>query len=174
MTQAANDALPAIPLKTDQDKRDDLRARIEAGQQRNVERSISDYAREAAKQATDFAKQHPVATVAGAVTLGLIIGAMTRPGRRLTRRGGALAVFASDAAIAYGLRMFDNAGVAARHAGDRLADAGNAMGTQARHLRRDAMYQAEEAGDAVRAASRKVSRTSERTIRDLRARLTKK
>ncbi len=174
MTQAANDALPAIPLKTDQDKRDDLRARIEAGQLRNEERTVGDYAREAAQQATDFAKQHPVATVAGAVALGLIVGAMTRPGRRLTRRGGAMAALATDAAIAYGLRMFDNAGVAARHAGDRLADAGDAIGSQARHLQRDARYQAEEASDVVRAASRKLARKSERTIHDLRSRLSRK
>lgn len=174
MTQAANDALPAIPLKTDKDKRDDLRARIEAGQQRNEDRTLGDYARDAAQQATDFAKQHPIATVAGAVTLGLIVGAMTRPGRRITRRGGAMAALATDAAIAYGLRMFDNAGVAARHAGERLTDAGDTLGTQARHMRREAIYQAEEAGDAVRAASRKLSRKSERTIRDLRARLTSK
>ncbi|MBU2033289.1 MAG: hypothetical protein KKH37_05910, partial [Alphaproteobacteria bacterium] len=99
-------------ILTDEDKRARLREKIGAAEQRNEERSVGDIAREAADTVTDFAKRHPLATVAGAIGLGLAIGAMTRPGRRLTRRTGALAAMAADTAMSYGLNAFDRAGTA--------------------------------------------------------------
>lgn len=184
MTKAANDTGSAArkkgaakktgarkPVtKTDAQKRASLRERIEAGERRNAERSFGDLAREAKNNATTFAKRHPFATVAGAVVVGLAVGAMTRPGRRLTRKTGALAVIATDAALAYGLKMLDSAGDAARGAGDRFGDLSDSLGTQARHLGREARTRADVAGDAVRSASRKVATGSGNTVRDLRSR----
>lgn len=150
---------------TDAEKRDQLRARIEAGERRNEERSFADQAKDVADSAIEFAKKHPVATVAGAVVVGLAIGAMTRRGRELGRRGGSLASYAADAAIAYGLSMIEGAG-------DKFEDFSDAAGTQARRLKRDAGYKLDSMGDTVRSGGRRASRKSARAYRDLRARLT--
>ena len=150
---------------TDQEKRDQLRARIEAGERRNEERSFVDQAKDVADSAVDFAKRHPIATVAGAITVGLAIGAMTRRGRALGRRGGSLAAYAADAALAYGLSMLEGAG-------DKFEDFGDAAGTQARRLKRDAGYRLDSMGDNLRSSGRRANRKTSRAYRDLRARLT--
>ena len=149
---------------TDQEKRDQLRARIEAGEKRQEERSFLDQAKDAADSAVDFAKRHPVATVAGAIAVGLAVGAITRRGRELGRRGGSLASYATDAAIAYGLSMIEGAG-------DKFEDFGDAAETHARRLKRDAGYRLDSMGDSIRSSGRRASRKSKRGYRDLRARL---
>ena len=149
---------------TDQEKRDQLRARIEAGEKRQEERSFLDQAKDVADSAVDFAKRHPVATVAGAIAVGLAVGAMTRRGRELGRRGGSLASYATDAAIAYGLSMIEGAG-------DKFEDLGDATETQARRIKRDAGYRLDSMGDSIRSSGRRASRKSKRGYRDLRARL---
>ena len=149
---------------SDEQKREQLRARIEAGEKRNEGRSFADQAKEAADSAVDFAKKHPIATVAGAVAIGLAIGAMTSRGRQLGRRGGSLAAYAADAALAYGLSMVEGAG-------DKFEDYSDAAGTQARRLKRDAGYRADALGDVLRSSGRKASRKSSRTVRDLKARV---
>lgn len=149
---------------SDEQKREQLRARIEAGEKRNEERSFADQAKEAADSAVDFAKKHPIATVAGAVAVGLAIGAMTSRGRQLGRRGGSLAAYAADAALAYGLSMVEGAG-------DKFEDYSDAAGTQARRLKRDAGYRADALGDVLRSSGRKASRKSSRTVRELKARV---
>lgn len=79
--------------------RDSLRARIEAAERRNAERSLADQAREAAAAATDYARAHPLAVVGGALALGLLIGLATRPGRKVAARAaGAVTAAASGAA----------------------------------------------------------------------------
>lgn len=150
---------------TDEQKREQLRARIEAGEKRNEARSFTDQAKDVADSAVEFAKKHPVATVAGAIAVGLAIGAMTRRGRELGRRGGSLATYAADAALAYGLSMIEGAG-------DKIEDFSDAAGTQARRLKRDAGYRLDTMGDSIRSGSRKAGRKSSRTYRDLRNRLT--
>lgn len=158
--------------KTDEEKRDELRAKIEAAEKRNDERSIADQAKEAADTAVEFAKRHPLLTVGGAIVAGLAIGAMTRRGRRLGRRGGAFAALATDAALAYGARMIDRATDAAEFAGDRIEDMGDSAATAARGMRRDASYRLDKATDALRSTKRKAGRKGSRSIRDLRTRLT--
>ena len=71
---------------TDEQKREQLRAKIEAGEKRNAERSFADQAKDVADSAVEFTKKHPFVVVGGAIAIGLAIGAMTRPGRRLGRR----------------------------------------------------------------------------------------
>ena len=63
--------------------RDELRAKIEARERRIAERTLADEARDAASAATEYAKQHPLQVVGGAIAVGLLIGLMTRPGRRV-------------------------------------------------------------------------------------------
>lgn len=145
---------------TDQEKRDQLRARIEAGEKRNQQRSFMDEAKDVADNALEFAKTHPVATIAGGIFIGLAIGAMTRPGRDLRRRGGRWANVAGEAAMAYALSKIDTIS-------DRMEDFGDTAETQARKLRRDASYRLDTAGDALRSTRRKAERTSKRALRDL-------
>ena len=166
--KATNNVTPisADSQLSDAEKREQLRARIAAGERRNSERSFADQAKDVADSAVDFAKKHPIATVTGAVAVGLAIGAMTRRGRALGRRGGSLAAYAAEAAIAYGLSMMEGAG-------DKFEDYSDAAGTQARRLKRDAGYRLDSIGDAIASGSRKASRKSSRTVRDLKARISR-
>ncbi|MEX0342722.1 MAG: hypothetical protein AB3N06_09050 [Erythrobacter sp.] len=157
---------------SDEQKREQLRARIEAGEQRNEERSLADQAKDAADSALEFTRKHPLAVVGGVLVVGLAIGAMTRPGRRLGRRGGVLAGLAADAALAYGARMVDTVLDGAQYAGDRIEDLGDSASTAARGLRRDAGYKLDVAGDALRSSGRKAGRKGSRAYRALRTRIT--
>lgn len=164
--------LSADSKLSDQQKRDQLRARIEAGERRNEERTLADQAKDAADNAVEFTKKHPYAVIGGAIAVGLAIGAMTRPGRRLGKRGGVIAGLLTDAALAYGARLIDNAGNAAQFAGDKFEDISDSAATKARGLRRDAAYKLDAAGDALRATSRKAARSGPRTARAIKTLLT--
>lgn len=157
---------------SDEQKRDQLRARIEAGEQRNEERTLAEQARDAADSALEFTKKHPLAVMGGVLVAGLAIGAMTRRGRNLGRRGGVLAGLAADAALAYGARMIDGVVDGAHYAGDRFEDFSDNAATTARGLRRDAAYKLDVAGDALRTSGRKAGRKGSRAYRALRTRLT--
>ena len=162
-------------ILTDQEKRAELREKIGAAEQRNEDRGVAEIARDAADTITGFARRHPLATVAGAIGLGLAIGAMTRPGRRLTRRTGAFAAMAADTALAYGLDAFDRAGTAtsaaARAGSDGLQDLGDSLSSAARSMRREAACRADGVGDALRSTKRRAGRKASRTVRDLRSHL---
>lgn len=161
---------------TDEEKREQLREKIEAAETRNDERSLGDQAREALDSATEFVKERPLTAVAGVAVVALAVGAMTRPGRRLGRRGGVLAAAATDAALAYALGLVDRAetagSAALRGGSDAFEDLSETLGSSARKLRRDAAYRADVAGDALRSSSRKASRKTSRGLRDLRSRFT--
>lgn len=118
----------ANQTKTDAEKREALRAKIESGERRNAERSLSDQARGAADDALGYVKANPLKTVAAVAVGALVIGALTRPGRRAGRRAGAFAGLASEAALAYGLNLFDSAGSQARRGRNRLAALGETAG----------------------------------------------
>ena len=150
---------------TDQQKRDQLRARIEAGTQRHEDRSFGEQAKDVADSAIEFAKKHPLATLAGAVAVGLAVGAMTKRGRDLGRRGGSMASYAADAALSYGLGMFQGAS-------DKIEDLSDAAGTQARRVKRDAGYRLDSMSDSVMSGQRRAKRKSARAYRDMRNRLT--
>lgn len=162
-------------MSTDE-KRDELRARIEAAEERNAERSFADYARDARDSATSFVKDHPFATVAGVAAIGLAIGAMTRPGRRYgrqaARRTSALATYASELGLAYAAGLLDTAGDAARVGRDKLEDLGDAAGDSARSLRREASHRAGDTADAARRLTREIGKKAGRTTRGLRSRIT--
>jgi ElaB/YqjD/DUF883 family membrane-anchored ribosome-binding protein len=171
------------PASAAENARDALAERIEAGRQRLAQRmedgDMAAVAKQAADDAVEFTKKHPFAVIAGAIGAGLVIGAMTKPGRKATKqvakRSSVMAVLASEAALAFGMealsRFTETAGNAKQSGRDRLEDMGDAVGSTARKLRRDTTYKAEAANDAVRSASRKASRKTTRTIRDVRARL---
>jgi len=165
-----------LPVRqTDEQKREALRARIEAAQQRNADRTLADQARDAADSAIAFTRKHPLAVIGGVVLAGFAIGAMTRGGRRaglkVGRRGGVLASMAFDAALAYGAKMLQESLQAAQTASDKIEDIGDSAATTARGLRRDAAYKLDVASDAVRSQSRKAMRKGSRTVRSLKDRI---
>lgn len=161
---------------TNTEKREELREKIEAGERRNAERGLSDYARDARDSATSFVKEHPFATVAGGLAIGVIIAAMVPgPGRRLrkqaTARGTALAAMLTELGMAYGSSLLDSLGDAARTGQDKLEEFGESLGDTARGLRRDAGHLAADAGESARALRRDAGEKAGRSIRDLRARM---
>ena len=118
------------------EKRDELRAKIEASERRLAERTIADDAKEAAGAATTYVKENPMIVLGGAIAAGLVIGMMTKPGRRaagkaasgaagaasgaakgaaksagkaVKSRGASFAALLADALVAYGVKMIDKA-----------------------------------------------------------------
>ena len=82
------------------DKRAELKSKVDAAQKRNQEReqqrTLGDYARDARDEATSFIKEHPITTIAGGIAVGVLVASVVPgPGRRLrkkaTRRGAVLA-----------------------------------------------------------------------------------
>ncbi|KZY55840.1 hypothetical protein A3736_09555 [Erythrobacter sp. HI0063] len=161
--------------QTDEERREALRQRIEASEQRNAERSFADQAKDVLDSATDFAKKHPLAVVGGAIGVGLLIGAMTRPGRRLGRRTGTMAAMAGDTVLGYAMGLMDRAetaGAAAlRSSSDAIEDLGDSVGSTARRLRRDAAYRADATSDALASSRRRAGRKASRRFRSLKSRL---
>lgn len=175
-------------------ERDELRAKIEASQRRIAERTLADQAKEAADAALDYTKKNPLTVIGGAVAVGLVIGAMTPPGRRVvksaaTGAAGAVSDAASgtaraakgvstksatrfgsliaDAIVAYGMKMIDNALDGARAGQDAVEDLSDSASSKARALRREAGYMAGSAADKTRTATRRTRRRAERAVRDL-------
>lgn len=145
----------------DTDRREALRQRIDEGELRQQARRVADQARDTAGGFIDYAKEHPLRIVAGAIAVGLAVGAMTKPGRRVGKRGGALAALAADAALAYGLKVWKGA-----------LDAGSDAGDAARDLGRSASYKLDNAAEIVRDRSRKAGTIGARAMRDMRSRFT--
>lgn len=96
----------------DQAKRDALRQKIEANERRIAERTLGEQAKEAVDAAVEYTRANPLTVIAGAVAVGLAIGLMTQPGRRVASKA------ASGAA--------EVAGQAASKVGDATASAANA------------------------------------------------
>jgi hypothetical protein len=176
-------------------KRDSLRARIEAAERRNDNRSLADSAREAAKAAADYTRANPLTVIGGALAVGLAIGLLTRPGRRVARRvvgsasgavsgaaastvsgvkgvaargGSRIGMMLGEAAMAYIITLVDDALETARTGQNRAGEIGDAAGAQARRLRTGAA----DAVDSAAATSRKLAQstrgTAERIVRDLK------
>jgi len=177
------------------DKRDALRARIEAAERRNAERTLADQAREAADAAADYTRAHPLTVIGGAVALGLVIGLLTRPGRRFAseayhsasdaisdvastasssvkrvtrRRGSPLGERIGEAVMGYVMAAIDELLEAARTGQERAADLGEAAGTQARKLSAEASGAAGAAADSTRDIVRKTADVAAGVVRDIR------
>ena len=156
-------------------KRAEIKARIAASQARNERRSeqsftdtVGEKAVEAKDEFTRFAKEHPVATIAGGLALGVLVAAMFQAPRRAAAEGAAktagLAALGSEIALAFLGSVADSAGDTARAGGRKLDDFGDAVGDTARSLRREAGYRAGKSGDSARIAARKLSKGITRTF----------
>lgn len=175
-------------------ERDALRMKIEAAERRIEERTLADQAQEAAHATTTYVKANPLKVVGGAIAVGLVIGLMTKPGRRAAttaansaasavsgtassaakgvgnaakNRSSKFGSLVADAIIAYGIRLIDEAMETAQKGQDKLEDIGDNATASARDLRRDASYIAASAADKGRNATRRTRRRAERVVRDL-------
>ncbi|QDH35032.1 hypothetical protein [Porphyrobacter sp. YT40] len=177
------------------DKRDSLRARIEAAERRNADRTLADQARAAADAAIDYTRANPLTVIGGALAAGVVIGLLTRPGRRMasrayhnasdaisdasssvSRRARGLASrspsrfsdLIGDTAMAYIMKLLDEAVEGARAAQDRAEALGDTAGTQAKKLGHNAVDAASSAADSTRALARKARSATTGAVRDLR------
>lgn len=181
------------------DARDELRAKIEARERRIAERTLADEARDAADAATQYVKENPLQVVGGAIALGLIIGLMTRPGRRAVgnaatgtanavgdaasgaaktvssaakKRGTAFGTLIADALVAYGIKLIDEALDAGRSTKEKAEDLSDAATAKARTAKRDVEYAAGTAADKTRAMGQRTRRRATRAVRGLADRVT--
>ena len=177
------------------DKRDALRAKIDAAERRNAERTLADQAREAANSAVDYTRANPLTVIGGAVALGLVIGLLTRPGRRVAgralhgasdaisgaasnakasmsgataRQGSRIGEMVAEAAMAYLMTAIDEMLETARTGQDKAAELGDAAGSQAKRITANASEAAGSAADGTRALARKTADVALGVVRDLR------
>ena len=130
-------------MTTTNDKRAELKEKIEAAEKRNADRSFGDYARDAADGATSFVKEHPIATVFGGLALGAIVASLLPgPGRRVRKkasaRGAVVAGALADLALTYGTRFMTGAEKAAKAGQDRVGDLGETISETARSASKSA------------------------------------
>ena len=160
--------------KTADTKRAELKAKIEAAEQRNEERTLGQLARDASETATDFVKLHPFATLAGVAVLGLAVGAMTKPGRRAGKAAGAkvnhFATYAAELGAAYASGLIDAATDAVQTGKDTVEDIGDAINDNAGAAKRKASFISGNAAATARKLTRDAGKKAGRSIRDLRSR----
>ena len=144
-------------------KRKTIKKKVDASQKRNAartnDRTFLDRAGESAVEAKDkftaFAKEHPVATVAGGLAIGFLIAGMFRAPRQAAIKGGTkaagLAAIGAELAMAYAAKALDAAKEAGSDGADWLGEASKTFGSKARELSGEA---AEYAGSARESAMR--------------------
>ncbi|GGD92372.1 hypothetical protein GCM10011515_10110 [Tsuneonella deserti] len=158
------------------DKRDELKSKVDAAQKRNQQRTLGDYAREAGEGASSFVKERPLTTILGGVAVGVLIASLVPgPGRRLrkkaTKRGAALAAVIADLAVTYGSRAMENAGDAARSGQSRLSDLGETLSEVLSEGARNVRREAGDVSEATEKFTRHAGKRASRTLRNLRSRM---
>jgi ElaB/YqjD/DUF883 family membrane-anchored ribosome-binding protein len=156
-------------------RRKTLKSKVEAGQARNKAKTentttILDRAGEAAIEAKDrftaFAKEHPIATVAGGVAVGVLIAAMFKGPRRAAVKGGSkaagLAALGAELALAYAQQAMEAANEAGKAGAKRL----DGFGETARSASRDAAHRASDAGEAALSVTREAGKRLSKAIRN--------
>jgi hypothetical protein len=115
-------------------KRSKIRRKVAAAKGRNEARaeapSLTDRAGEKGIEAKDkfaaFAKQHPIATVAGGLALGILVSGLFRgsptrkAGRKLGSKAAGLAALATELAVAYAHSAMEAAGEAREAGAEKL------------------------------------------------------
>lgn len=116
-----------VPANDDA-KRDALRQKIEASERRIAERTLGEQAKEAVDAAVDYTKANPLTVIGGAIAVGLAIGLMTKPGRRVAGKAASSAAnVASDTASKVGGVASNAAGSAADTVKTAALDRTNAV-----------------------------------------------
>lgn len=177
--------------------RDVLRARIDAAERRNAERSIADQARDAASAAVDYTRANPLTVIGGALAVGLVIGLLTRPGRRVagralhgtadaisgaasgatsgakklaTRGGSRFGALIGEAALAYIMTVVDEVLENAREGKERAGELSEATEARARKLSAQASQAAGSAAESTRALARQTRDAALDVVRSARRR----
>lgn len=162
-------------------KRTQLKKKIETGEARNkaktrAEPSLIDRTGEKAVEAKDkftaFAKEHPIATVAGGLALGILISGLFKrsPTRKLGNKAAgkaaSLAAIGAEAAMAYAQQAMTAANEAGRASADKLDDLGDNLAHSARSIRRDTAHRAGELSDSARFIARGAGKRLGRAVRN--------
>ena len=155
-------------------KRTQIKKKVQAGQARNKAKTektttVFDRAGEAAIEAKDkftaFAKEHPIATVAGGIALGVLIAGMFRGPRQAAIKGGSkaagLAALGAELALAYAQQAMEAASDAGKAAAPRI----ERFGDTALSAGRDAAHRAGDAGEAALSATRDAGKRLGKAIR---------
>jgi len=155
-------------------KRKTLKEKVAAGQARNRAKAettttILDRAGEAAIDAKDrftaFAKDHPIATVAGGLAIGVLIAGMFRGPRRAAIRGGSkaagLAAIGAELALAYAQQAIETASETGKAGVKRL----DGIGDTARSAGREAAHRAGDAGESAVEFTRDAGKRLAKAIR---------
>lgn len=124
-------------------RRDTLKQKVAVAKARNVARTertllerAGDTAVDAKNKFTSFAKEHPVATVAGGLVIGVLISALFKksPTRRLGGKAAGLAAIGAELAMSYVARSIRAAGDVGGQGVDRLGDLGTSVGQGAKSV----------------------------------------
>lgn len=155
-------------------RRKTLKEKVEAGQARNLAKTentttMFDRAGEAAIEAKDrftaFAKEHPIATVAGGLAVGILIAGLFKGPRRAAMKGGSkaagLAALGAELAVAYAQQAMEAANEAGKAGAGRL----DGLGDAARGAGKQAAHRAGDARDAALAATSEAGRRLGKAIR---------
>lgn len=153
------------------EKRNALKAKIEAAEMRNAMRTASQSAQDAAEMATDFVKRHPFATITGVAVLGLAIGAMTKPGREAGKKAGAnagqFANYASEIGLAYAAGLLASLGEVVSGGKDAIEDITDTVTDNAGAIKRKAIFSGGNAAAAAKSISREAGKRAGRALRDM-------
>jgi len=160
-------------------KRQHLKDRIEAGEARHRDMgrtTIVDRAGEKAIEAKDkfveFAKEHPIATVAGGLAVGILVSSLFKrsPTRKLggiaAKRAGTIAALGAEFALAYAQQAMTAANEAGREGAHRLGELGETVGGTARSTGRAALDRAGDLTEAARHVTRDAGRRLGKALRN--------
>jgi len=160
-------------------KRQQLKDRIEAGEARNRDlgrTTIVDRAGEAAIEAKDrfvaFAKDHPIATVAGGLAIGILVSGLFKrsPTRKLggaaAKRAGIIAALGAEFALAYAQQAMSAANEAGREGAHKLGELGETVGGTARSTGRAAFDRAGDLSEAARVVTRDAGKRLGKALRN--------
>lgn len=152
-------------------KRKTLKQKVQAGEARNKAKTentttIFDRAGEAAIEAKDkftaFAKEHPVATLAGGLAIGVLIAGMFKGPRQAAIKGGTraagLAAIGAELAMAYAAKALDAAKEAGSEGADWLGETGKTLGSKAREFSSEASDYAGTARDSAMRSGRSAAK----------------
>lgn len=156
-------------------KRSQIKDKVAAGQKRNEDRgrtTIVDRAGEAAIEAKDkftaFAKEHPIATVAGGLAIGILVSGLFKrsPTRKLGSKAAGLAAVGAEFALAYAQQALEAANEAGRVGASKLEDLGETLGSTARTAGRAGAERAGDLGETALSVSRDAGKKLSKAIRD--------
>lgn len=151
-------------------KRKQIKNKVAAAEARNEARSeqtLTDRAGEKAIEAKDkftaFAREHPIATVAGGLAIGVLISTMFRgsptrkAGKKLGTRAAGLAAIGAELAMAYAQQAWEAAEEARRTGAVKLDQFGDTIGKSAHELGDDAASYAASARAKAREAGKSMT-----------------